>query len=55
MQYPSSRTQLRAVVLCYKPEGRGSNSYEVIAFFNLPNPSSRTMALGFTEPLTETR
>jgi hypothetical protein len=22
-------------------------------FFNLPNPSSSTMALGFTEPLTE--
>jgi hypothetical protein len=22
-------------------------------FFNLPNPSSRTMALGFAEPLTE--
>jgi hypothetical protein len=25
----------------------------VIEFFNLPNPSSRTMALGFTQPLTE--
>jgi hypothetical protein len=23
-------------------------------FFNLPNPSSRTMALEFTQPLTET-
>jgi hypothetical protein len=23
-------------------------------FFNLPNPSSCTMALGFTQPLTET-
>jgi hypothetical protein len=25
-----------------------------ILFFNLPNPSSRTMALGSTQPLTET-
>jgi hypothetical protein len=33
--------------LRYKPEGRG------IDFFNLPNPSSRTMALGSTQPLTE--
>jgi hypothetical protein len=38
--------------LCYKPEGRGSIA-EVIGFFNLPNPSSRTMALGSTQPLTE--
>jgi hypothetical protein len=26
---------------------------EVIGFFNWPNPSSRTMALGSTQPLTE--
>jgi hypothetical protein len=26
---------------------------EVIAFFNWPNPSSRNMALGSTQPLTE--
>jgi hypothetical protein len=26
---------------------------DVIGFFNLPNPSSRTMALGSTQPLTE--
>jgi hypothetical protein len=26
---------------------------EVHFFFNLPNPSSRTMALGSTQPLTE--
>jgi hypothetical protein len=26
---------------------------EVIGFFNLPNPSSRTMILGSTQPLTE--
>jgi hypothetical protein len=33
----------------------GSNPDEVIGFFvfNLPNPSSRTMALGLTQPLTE--
>jgi hypothetical protein len=27
--------------------------YEVDFFFNLPNPSSRIMALGSTQPLTE--
>jgi hypothetical protein len=32
----------------------GSISDQVIGFFNLPNPSSRTMALGSTQPLTET-
>jgi hypothetical protein len=26
---------------------------EIIGFFNWPNPSSRTMALGSTQPLTE--
>jgi hypothetical protein len=26
---------------------------EVIGFFYIPNPSSRTMALGSTQPLTE--
>jgi hypothetical protein len=26
---------------------------EVIGFFNRPNPSSRTVALGSTQPLTE--
>jgi hypothetical protein len=40
--------------LCYKPEGRGFNPDEVIAFFNLPNPSSRIMTLGLTQPLIET-
>jgi hypothetical protein len=39
--------------LCYKPEGRGFFPDEVIKFFNLPNPSSRTMALEWTQPLTE--
>jgi hypothetical protein len=31
----------------------GSSHDEVDFFFNLPNPSSRTMALGSTHPLTE--
>jgi hypothetical protein len=32
----------------------GSSPDEIIGFFNLPNPSSRTMALGSTQPVTET-
>jgi hypothetical protein len=28
-------------------------SKKSLDFFNLPNPSSRTMALGSTQPLTE--
>jgi hypothetical protein len=41
--------------LCYKSEGRGFDSIpdEVIGFFNLPNHTSCTMALGSTQPLTE--
>jgi hypothetical protein len=31
----------------------GSIPHEVIDFFNVPNPSNRTMALGFAQPLTE--
>jgi hypothetical protein len=31
----------------------GSIPIEVIGYFNLPNPSSRIMALGLTQPLTE--
>jgi hypothetical protein len=31
-----------------------SISDEVIGFFNRPNPYSRTMAVGWTQPLTET-
>jgi hypothetical protein len=38
--------------LCCKPEGGGFDS-QCIGFFNWPNPSSRTMALGSTQPLTE--
>jgi hypothetical protein len=37
-----------------KQKVAGSITDEVIGFFsNLPNPSSRTMALGSTQPLTE--
>jgi hypothetical protein len=32
---------------------RVRNPDEVIGFFNCPNPSSRTLALGSTQPLTE--
>jgi hypothetical protein len=39
--------------LCYKPEGRQFESWMRWIFFNLPNPSSRTMALGLTQPLTK--
>jgi hypothetical protein len=40
--------------LRYKPEGLAASiPDEVIEFFNWPNPSSRTMALGSTQPLTE--
>jgi hypothetical protein len=31
----------------------GSIPDEVIGFFNGPNPSSRTMALGLTQPLAD--
>jgi hypothetical protein len=31
----------------------GSIPDEAIGFFSLPNPSSRTMTLGSTQPLTE--
>jgi hypothetical protein len=31
----------------------GSIPHHVIKFFNLPNPSSRTMVLRSTQPLTE--
>jgi hypothetical protein len=39
--------------LCYKPESCGVRVLMSSNFFNLPNPSSRTMALGFTQPLTK--
>ena len=40
--------------LRYKPEGHGFNSNGVIGIFHLHNPSGSTMALGSTQPLTET-
>jgi hypothetical protein len=39
--------------LCSKPKIAGSIPDEVTGFFNLPNPSSCTMALGSTQPVTE--
>ena len=39
--------------LRYKPEDRGSISNGVTGIFHLHNPSSRTMALRSTQPLTE--
>jgi hypothetical protein len=40
--------------LWYKPEGRGFDSrWGHWIFFHWPNPSSRTVALGSTQPLTE--
>jgi hypothetical protein len=40
--------------LCYKLEGHWFNSWwDHRIFSNLSNPSSHTMALGFTQPLTE--
>jgi hypothetical protein len=39
-------------VLCYKPEDRGFET-RWGEFLNLPNPSSRTGPLGFTQHLTE--
>jgi hypothetical protein len=37
--------------LYYKPEG--ANTDEVIELFNLPNPTSHSIDLGLTQPLTE--
>jgi hypothetical protein len=40
--------------ICYKPEGREFDYRRGhCIFFNLPNPSSRIMALWSTQPLTE--
>jgi hypothetical protein len=39
--------------LCYKPKAASSIPNDIIGFFNLFNPSSRTMALGSTQSLTE--
>jgi hypothetical protein len=42
-----------AEALCHKLKAAGSSPDKVIEFFNLPNPSSCTMALEFTQLLTE--
>jgi hypothetical protein len=39
--------------LCYKPEVAGSIPDEFTEIFNLPNPSSLTIALGATQPPIE--
>jgi hypothetical protein len=39
--------------MCYKPQGHGFNSQYIIGYLNWPNPSSRIIHLGFTQPLTE--
>jgi hypothetical protein len=39
--------------LSYKPKVVGSILDEVVRFFSLPNPSSHSMAMGSTQPLTE--
>jgi hypothetical protein len=53
---------LRNPVVLFSPEKEhystsrkvaGSIPGEIIGFFNSPNPSSRTVTLGLTQPLTE--
>jgi hypothetical protein len=39
-------------VLCCKPEGRRFE-FRLAHFFNLPNPSSLTIVLGFAQPPTK--
>jgi hypothetical protein len=45
--------QRNSGALYYNPQFYGSNPDEVIWFFNWPNPTSRTMAPGATQSLTE--
>jgi hypothetical protein len=58
--YVKNKWSYTSTSQCYKPEGRRFDyrwgrliTDEVIGFFNWPNPSSRTMTLGSTQPLTE--
>jgi hypothetical protein len=48
-------TRLRSWLRHYATSQKdtGSNPDEVTGFLNLPNPSSRNMALGSTQPLSE--
>jgi hypothetical protein len=41
------------VITCDKYSSLGFRMVPYVEFFNLPNASSRTMALGSTQPLTE--
>jgi hypothetical protein len=51
---PLARNRTPVEAPWYKPEGRGFESqWSGFFFFNLPNSSSCTMALGSTQPLTE--
>jgi hypothetical protein len=56
VELPRNTTQKTSFLheaLCYKPENVDSIPDEFIGFFNSSNPSSRTMALRSTQPLTE--
>jgi hypothetical protein len=44
------RLRVFRIDVCYKPEVAGSNPDELDFFASLPNPCSRTMALGSTLP-----
>jgi hypothetical protein len=52
--FPGLLGSIVVKALCYKLEGRGFKTRKVNEFcFNLPNPSGRTILLGFIQPLTE--
>jgi hypothetical protein len=53
-QQPHKPELKKKNLLCYKPESRRFDSrWDHWIFFNWPNPSSRNMTLGSTQPLTE--
>jgi hypothetical protein len=52
-RYSSSRNGHAVVQLVEALKVAGSILDKVIGFFNRPNPSSRTMTPGSTQPLTE--
>jgi hypothetical protein len=51
--FSQNAVALLVEALCYKPEGRRFESRMRWIFFNLLNPSRRTMALESIQPLTE--
>jgi hypothetical protein len=53
IQYAFNFLTNQVEALCYKPESRGFDSRWSNWIFNWPNPSSHTMALGSTQPITE--